>query len=644
MSQDSEFSFDVSLSRWVDRNKWGLTIFSVGAPITWWLTRYPGGSFAAHFQEQQVGMTLIYGLYGAIAGGFGVFALWLLRRKPDIGVALLGLAGLALARTPGFGEIAAPMAAIGGLIAGTAIVSGWLYRKIKAKSVTFGSAEWADLDHLVDSGVLNPAGLVIGRGHAPAPTGGAYLFYNGDKPLITFGPPRSGKGVGAIIPNLLRYPGSCLVIDPKGENCLMTVIARSRMGQTCYVVDPWGLVTGRFNVPAARINPIDWLLADPGDMIERAMILADAIVVPSSGEAKFWDEEAKGLLTGLILYVATEPSEWPHRDLPRIRDLMAQDGDGLQQLFARMMESRNPVVRAAGARCAQKDEKLLSSVLASAQSHTNFLDSPRVRECLSASDFAFEDLKRAPTTIYLVVPSDRLSAFDRFLRLLIQQAITANARDILEQPERPVLFLLDEMAALGHLSAIEQAFTLMPGYGLICWGFVQTLSQLDKIYGKGAEGIIGACGVLQYLGSRDERTAEYFSKLCGVTTIETWTRSLSRSFSSSSNASGGNTSSTSSSGTTQGEAPRRLVLADELMTMHKAYQLLLVENLNPITAAKIVWHTDPVFKDRGINLHRDPRPPGPEASPDGEGPVSPAPGTTNGPTMIEHRTEVYPSA
>lgn len=116
-------------------------------------------------------------------------------------------------------------------------------------------------------------------------------------------------------------------------------------------------MTGRFNVPAARINPIDWLLADPADMIERAMILADAIVVPSSGEAKFWDEEAKGLLTGLILYVATEPSEWPHRDLPRVRDLMAQDGDRLQELFARMMDSRNPVVRAAGARCAQKEEK-----------------------------------------------------------------------------------------------------------------------------------------------------------------------------------------------------------------------------------------------------------------------------------------------
>jgi type IV secretion system protein VirD4 len=407
-----------------------------------------------------------------------------------------------------------------------------------------------------------------------------------------------------------------MVTDPKGELALQTLVARARVGQAYHVVDPWGVVTTRFNIPASRINPIDWVLADPSDSIERAMILADAIVVPSTGEGKFWDEEAKALLTVLILYVATEPAEERARDLPRVRDLMAQDADGLEALFQRMLNSANPVVRATGARSLQKDERLLGSVLASAQSHTNFLDSPAVRVALAASDFAFEDLKAKPTSIYLVIPSDRLSAFDRFLRLLIQQAITANARDILDQPEVPVLFLLDEMAALGQLSAVEQAYTLMPGYGMLIWGFVQSLPQLDKIYGKGAEGIISACGVLQYLGSRDNRTAEYFSKLCGVATIETWTQSVSKAFGSSSSAGGSSSSTTQSSGTSQGEAPRSLVLPDELMTMHKGFQLLLVENLNPVVAEKIVWDTDPRFRDRGINLRRAPKAPARQPTPE----------------------------
>ncbi|MDQ7079022.1 MAG: type IV secretory system conjugative DNA transfer family protein [Robiginitomaculum sp.] len=73
-------------------------------------------------------------------------------------------------------------------------------------------------------------------------------------------------------------------------------------------------------------------------------------------------------------------------------------------------------------------------------------------------------------TIYLVLPSDGLNAFSRWLRLLIQQAITVNARNIELKPAKPVLFLLDEMPALGRLSMVEQAYGLMAGFGIQLWG------------------------------------------------------------------------------------------------------------------------------------------------------------------------------
>lgn len=68
--------------------------------------------------------------------------------------------------------------------------------------------------------------------------------------------------------------------------------------------------------------------------------------------------------------------------------------------------------------------------MASAQAQTHFLDSARLQDNLSISDFSFEDLKTKPTTIYFVLPTDRLSTFGRWLRLLVQQAITINARNI----------------------------------------------------------------------------------------------------------------------------------------------------------------------------------------------------------------------
>ena len=41
------------------------------------------------------------------------------------------------------------------------------------------------------------------------------------------------------------------------------------------------------------------------------------------------------------------------------------------------------------------------------------------------------------------------------------------------RPERPVLFLLDEFAALGHLAPVERAMGLMAGYGVQLWPILQ---------------------------------------------------------------------------------------------------------------------------------------------------------------------------
>ncbi|SIS49067.1 type IV secretory system conjugative DNA transfer family protein [Phaeovulum vinaykumarii] len=123
----------------------------------------------------------------------------------------------------------------------------------------------------------------------------------------------------------------------------------------------------------------------------------------------------------VILYVATDEREAGQRHLPRVRDLLLLDGDNLKMLFERLLESPHHVVASTGARFLQRGEKLLSNVMASAQAETHFLDSARLRENLSASGFSFEELKTSKVTIYLCLPADRLHAFGRWLRLLVQK-------------------------------------------------------------------------------------------------------------------------------------------------------------------------------------------------------------------------------
>ena len=504
------------------------------------------------------------------------------------------------------------------------------------RPTSFGSAKWATLNHLREHKMIGDRGFRLGafaEGAARHP-----ITYAGDRHLLTIAPTRSGKGVSAIVPNLLTYEGSAFVVDPKGENALITALRRghgtlfsrlkpisgkpiSGMGQDVYLVDPWDIAATTLGARPARFNPLDWIMADDPDAAENALLLADALVPEEnrgSGDSRFWDDEAKALLVGLILYVATAPEEKGQRHLGRVRDILTSDEGKLNAVLENMLNHPNQVVSSTAERTAAKDAKLRSNVITGTQAHTHFLDSPRIRESLSATDFSFEHLKSRKMTVYLILPADRLKTFDRWLRLLIQQAIMVNARNIAEKPDQPVLFLLDEMAALGKLTSVEQAFGLMAGFGMQLWGIVQDLSQLARIYGEhGWQTFISNSGVIQYFGSRDKMTAEYFSTLCGVTTVEihnfSWAvgKALGRSQSSSSGAGGG--SSTSGSSDTDSwtrtsgvnESQRKLAYPDELMVMKRDEQIVFIENLDPVPARKVRWFEDDSLAQSGVNLARN---------------------------------------
>lgn len=496
-------------------------------------------------------------------------------------------------------------------------------KQARERATSYGSAKWADLGYLQQHGAIGAEGFTLG--HFPVKGQQHPLRYNGARHLLTVAPTRSGKGVSAIIPNLLKHTGSALIVDPKGENALITALRRgpgsiepkiTGLGQNVVLLDPWDIAASRLGMKAASFNPLDWIKANDPDAVENSFLLADALVISEAqGEARFWDDEAKSLLTGIILYVATAPEEAERRNLGRVRDILVLDDDAMKKVLMAMFKHPNPVVSSTAARTADKDPKLRSSVLASAQSHTNFLDSPRIRESLARSDFRFEDLKSKRMSIYLILPADRLKTFDRWLRLLIQQAITVNARNIAEKPEKPILFILDEMATLGRLPMLEQAFGLMAGFGMQLWGIVQDLSQLAHIYGQtGWQTFISNSGVIQYFGSRDKMTAEYFSSLCGVTTIEvhnfSWavSRAVSYATSFTSGPGGGSSSSstTDSSSWTRttgvSEAQRQLAYPDELMVLKGNEQILFIENLDPVAGQKIPWYQDEQLKLMGINL------------------------------------------
>jgi type IV secretion system protein VirD4 len=447
-----------------------------------------------------------------------------------------------------------------------------------------GSAHFASERQVKDS-LGGGAGLIVGRENR---RGGQLLRYAGQAHLLTIAPTRSGKGVGAIIPNLLTADRSVLCIDPKGENARITARARAKFGPV-YVLDPFD-ISGQ---PSAAFNPLAGLDPDSLDLAEDAALLADALVHDPPGQAgeAHWNEEAKALIGGLILYVVCQ-ERTEARTLATVRELLTlSPGDFAATLaIMQVTTGASGLIRRAANRHLGKSEREASGVLSSAQRHTHFLDSARINQTMASSDFRFADLKEAKATVFLVLPPERLDAYARWLRLMVAQAI----HDLAQSPARPaapVLFLLDEFAALGRLEPVERAFGLMAGYGLQLWPILQDMHQLWSTYGERAGTFVSNAGLVQIFNVADVETASWVSKSIGTTTMTYQTTGTSTS------RGGMQLFETKSASVSTHLSRRELMTPDEITRLDSSLEILLRQGEAPVIAAKIRYFDDTAFRN-----------------------------------------------
>jgi len=440
-------------------------------------------------------------------------------------------------------------------------------------------------------------GLLIGRDIGT----GRLLRYDGPAHLLTLAPTRAGKGIGTVIPNLLTVPRSVLVIDPKGENAKIAGEARKRFGAV-HILDPFG-VTG---LPASAYNPLGRLSAESLDLGEDAASLSEALVMDPPGQQSeaHWSEEAKALLSGLIMFaVAHEDPD--RKTLATVREYLTLAPEKFRALLELMQDSTaaGGLIARAANRFLGKSDREAASVMSSAQRHTHFLDSPRIVAATARSDFQFSALRHDLTSIFLVLPPNRLDAYSRWLRLLVAQALQDIARDAEHHTthgndaeafqtgavrlKQPALFLLDEFAALGRLEAVERAMGLMAGYGLQLWPILQDMSQLKDLYGARANTFVANAGVLQTFGVNDFETARWLSQSMGKETIGYQTESHRPG---------------DIATTTLHIAARDLMTPDEIMQIDPSVQLLRVQGKPVMIARKLRYFADREFD----GLYRSP--------------------------------------
>ena len=330
-----------------------------------------------------------------------------------------------------------------------------------------------------------------------------YVGVSDDRHGLTVATARAGKGLTAIIPNLLLWRGSSLVIDIKGQNMAVTAEARKKLGQKVYYLDPFGKTTD-------RLNPLSGLDKKAKDYVERVVRIADAIVVQSQEKnGSFFSNSARDLIAGAIDYVTRSENVDPKdRHLGTVRKLLV-DGLPLKDLIA--IEG---LAKAAAAQLGQGGKNSGGDIRSTALMNTAWLESASMQYVLSESTFSLTDLNDGDTTVYLVLPPEYQNAHTRFLRLFVAMALQACMEG--RKGKHATLFLLDEFYALGPLTDLSSASATLPGYGVKLWPIVHNFSQIMEHYPKNWETFVGNAGTLQAFATNDKTTGDYLSAKLGA--------------------------------------------------------------------------------------------------------------------------------
>lgn len=393
------------------------------------------------------------------------------------------------------------------------------------------SADWA----------FGPGKILLGQYN------GQLIGFMDDRHLVTVAGSRAGKGVSCIVPNLLTYEGSMMVLDPKGENATMTAERRGQgrgipaggLGHDVYVLDPFGCANvaedmrAGFN-PLADLDPTSKTFPDDCDSI------ADALVVAEPGkENDHWSSNARLVLRGFVAWVASRTDGGP-RDLPEVYRLLhlpkpAKDAPRspdlyLHDLLDEMMDAKGAdgKLRAFGVPASAAGALLsigpneFGSVLSTVRANILFLSSPYMADMLrgTSRQLDLNTWKLGKKTVYLCLPAGRMHRHARFYRLFINRLLNAvEAGGELPKGIPRALMVLDEMHVLGHMAQLETAAGLFAGFGVKIWSIWQDFAQLESIYKERWETFIGNASIFQSFGLTDNRTLKYVSDGIGVSSV-----------------------------------------------------------------------------------------------------------------------------
>lgn len=458
-----------------------------------------------------------------------------------------------------------------------------------------GSARFATTPELLKAGLLEPdkatdsyPSIIVGK----LAEAGKFLLYRGQQFMFLAAPTRSGKGVGIVIPNLVHYRDSVVVLDVKAENWEVTAGFRAKCGQEVYkfAPDAEDFVTHCW-------NPMTYVRDDPRYRISDLMNITSILWPPNPEDV--WGPTAENAFIAISLYVMETAKERDNLNIPYVKRLFSTlswlKDEETCRAYIKSREAFEPL----SAECiyhllafAKNEGKVRNSIEISFNQPLGVFSDPITAKATSKSDFDFRQVRRKRMSIYVCIKPKNIGKFGKLLNLFFEQLLAMNL-DTLPKDDPTLkyqcLLMLDEFPAMGRVKIIEKASAYMAGYNMRLLLIFQSNSQVqdDALYGKtGAKTMLTNMALQVMYAPRDDDDAKDYSEMLGYMTEKGKSRSRQLGLGKS-----GLSESTS-------DQRRAVLLPQEVKAIGIDKEIVSMENMLPALVDKIRYYQEPVLMGR----------------------------------------------
>ena len=399
-----------------------------------------------------------------------------------------------------------------------------------------------------------------------------HVWFDKETPhYVYLGSSGSGKSVTCVIPMIsfianAKKPRSVFVTDPKGEiyhttskmlydkgyKVLTIDFRHPELSNHINILEPVICEYEKYikyenlvNTATNENERLDYQNKSISSYAETNRLitsLASMITYDKSqGKDPFWNNSAKNLLEGLIGFFLEE-----YKDGKISREQITMTS--IRKFQNSTMEEKNSKKfklyieqKLYGTKSKDSLIPILSSSENTYKSITSvfsekmaIFDDVNVANVTSKSDFDFDILGKEKSALFVIVPDEDkvyYSLVTIILGLLYKELVKlANANENKKCPIE-IDWICDEFSNCPPLvePSIESIISVARSRGLRYHLFIQSLSQLDNVYGKEVAQIILDNAGLQYLKTNTMSTAEAVSKMLGKKSIES--NSISQSVS-----------------------------------------------------------------------------------------------------------------